>query len=141
MKWSEIKFYLLSDASNTRVALRGNQMCGMILTLDATGVERAASVGKSFEFDLDPIGQLKFFKGNAHVSDIALPGYPDQATSKVKFDSVHLYLWVNPVAEQMLISANFSYILLIDKAGVRRFKNASGCGIPCDELGRVKVIR
>lgn len=141
MKWSEIKFFLLPDTHGTRVVLRGNQMCGMILIFDATGVHRAVSVGKSFEFDLDSIGQLKFFKGNAHVSDIALPGYPDQAISKVKFGSVHLYLWVNPVAEQMVISANFSYILLIDKAGVRRFKNASGCGIPCDELGRVLVRR
>lgn len=124
------------------VALRSSQFCGPILVFNESGVYRACAVEKSHEFDLDSVGRVKFFKGVA-PSAILKDGYNDDPESCVALKSIGVgfELWFNPSAEQLCVSADYDSILVIDKSGVYRFGNVFSCGLPCDELGRVRVVR
>lgn len=150
MHWSGIKFNLeklnyphpASGDLVKSVVIRSNQFCGLILIFNELGVFRAASVGKSHEFDLDASGRVKFFKGNA-PSGIFKEGYNDDPESCVTLESIGVgfELWFNPSAEQLCVSTDYDSLLVINKSGVYRMGNMFSCGLPCDDQGRVKVIR
>ena len=149
--WKDIKFYLDKinysfskdnyGAKIESVIVRSDQTCGLILILNELGVHRALSVGESYGFDLDEMGRVKFFKGTASP-DMITTGYGDSPVSQNTLGDIDISLWVDPNAEQIVVNVRTVYsILVIDKSGVYRLPWAMESGLPCDDLGRIKVVK
>lgn len=140
--WSEIQFKLVQALSFGKwsVKLMSDQLNGNILTLSDRGVYLISGIGGSHGFDLDEVGRLKPYRGNAggllewkkdfvKISDATLNG-------------VFFNLWIEPSSEQLVITALGCNLLLVNRAGLHRFPGVPiSAGLPVDGHGNLRILK
>lgn len=136
-KWDDIEFKITSMGS-AWIVIRGNVMLGSILTVNKEGIRRALAVGDKLGFDRDNMGRVKFFKGctPSHMSEYT---YGSKVVSSLGWNNREWKL--EKSGDVLILRCGGLYVLFITPAGVYRSLNCSGTGLPCDEQGRVMVLK
>lgn len=138
--WSEIQFKLVPALSfgNWGVKLMSDQINGNILAFSERGVYLISGIGGSHGFDLNGIGRLKPYRGNA--ADLMAHWF--DCVSEVEAMGRTFFLWKNDESEQLIINSSGHNMLLINKSGLHRFPGVPDeFGLPIDKWGNMLVLK